>query len=211
MCAVWRRVHTSNICRHVSHTCRVILSFLLVFIILFTIRVNIINFQTAPIILIHAVLLNHPHICKCYNRCVQASMKRNWVSPGGLLCDKWSPHCNYYKVVVIKILQHLDIWKQKLHCKFNVYWDITYCNTFFSPFTLYLVTISLQGKSWSILSVFKCKQFSAHINLTNSFVKFSEKHSVPQENMNREHNNASKHVISHIFLCDQHYLSSDLL
>ena len=54
MCAMWRRVHTSNICRHV--TCRVTVSFPLVFIILFTILVNIINFETAPIILIHPLL-----------------------------------------------------------------------------------------------------------------------------------------------------------
>jgi len=46
-----------NICRHLSRTCRVTLSFLLVFISLFTIRVNIINFQTAPIILIHPVYI----------------------------------------------------------------------------------------------------------------------------------------------------------
>ena len=61
-CAVWRRVHTLNICRYVSETCWVTLSFLLVFIILFTILVNIINFKTAPIILIHPVLerLNAP-------------------------------------------------------------------------------------------------------------------------------------------------------
>jgi len=37
--------------------CRVTLSFLLIFIILFTIFVNIINFQTAPIILIHVLFV----------------------------------------------------------------------------------------------------------------------------------------------------------
>ena len=55
LCAMWPRVHTSNVCRHVSYTSRNILSLQLVFIILFAILVNIINFQSAPIILIHAV------------------------------------------------------------------------------------------------------------------------------------------------------------
>ena len=59
-----RSLKKSNICRHVS--CRVTLSFLLVFISLFTILVNIINFQTTPIILIHPVYKLCPAFLKLW-------------------------------------------------------------------------------------------------------------------------------------------------
>jgi hypothetical protein len=62
----------SHLCRHVSQTCRVTFSFLLVFISLFTILVNIINFQTAPIILIHLV-----HSSTYIHTCIHTYIVRN--------------------------------------------------------------------------------------------------------------------------------------
>ena len=54
VCRVTKCAHTEHLQACIK-SCRFTLSFLLVFISIFTILVNIINFQTAPIILIHAL------------------------------------------------------------------------------------------------------------------------------------------------------------